>query len=114
MRCGSTRPGDELGTPTRTSVHLLFQMFQLLFHKPVDNPGGRRDAAAHALPFLEAGMAKRLVAFLALALLGASPLAAQNISGSISGTVVDPKGLAIPSAAVILTNSGTGAEIKTV
>src|SRR6266571_4283540 len=43
--------------------------------------------------------------------LGCAWAAAQNISGSITGTVVDPKGLAIPGATVALVNAGTGARI---
>src|SRR3984957_11602493 len=53
-------------------------------------------------------LALGVVVFLAAMLLG-SPLAAQSTSGSISGTVADASGSAVPDAAVTLTNEGTGA-----
>lgn len=43
-----------------------------------------------------------LVLFLAV------PLSAQNIAGSITGTVKDPQGAVIPSASVTITNDATG------
>src|SRR5712691_4475470 len=48
--------------------------------------------------------------FMLVALLLGSPSAtfAQNITGSITGTVVDSSGLAVPGAPVKLTNTGTG------
>ena len=53
-------------------------------------------------------LALGVVVFLAAMLLG-SPLAAQSTSGSISGTVADASGAAVPDATVTLTNEGTGA-----
>ncbi len=51
---------------------------------------------------------------LALALISLIPVLGQGISGSISGAVVDPSSLAIPGATVILRNSSTGTESRTV
>ena len=55
--------------------------------------------------------------FLAAALLSlaiACPLTAQNISGSVKGTVTDPTGAAIANADVRLVNKSTGAVANTV
>src|ERR1700739_1957170 len=41
-------------------------------------------------------------------LIGAFSSASAQFSGSISGTVTDPAGAAIPAATVTLTNTGTG------
>jgi hypothetical protein len=55
---------------------------------------------------------RRTAAVLALFTALAGPMAvAQNIAGSISGTVVDPKGLAVPGATVVLINTRTGTRI---
>jgi len=40
-----------------------------------------------------------------------SLLPAQTVSGTISGTVADPSGLAVPNATVTLTNSNTGVKV---
>jgi hypothetical protein len=45
-----------------------------------------------------------------LVLLLILPAAAQNISGSLTGTVIDPAGAAVPSAQVVLTNQQTRAK----
>ncbi|MGH9534317.1 MAG: carboxypeptidase regulatory-like domain-containing protein [Terriglobales bacterium] len=52
---------------------------------------------------------KWMAAAVALALALALPAAAQNIYGTISGTVTDPSGAVIPGAAVVLRNNATGA-----
>ena len=39
----------------------------------------------------------------------AAPVAAQLTTGTISGSVVDEGGLALPGASVTITNTGTGA-----
>src|SRR5262249_25685558 len=57
-------------------------------------------------------MVSRAAAVLSLVLLASSSGAGQNISGSITGTIVDPKGLAIPSATVVLRNAATKAELN--
>src|SRR5688572_14939241 len=56
----------------------------------------------------------RTTAILALLLLlTCSYAVAQSISGSITGTIVDPKELAVPGATVVLTNTGTRAQLTT-
>jgi hypothetical protein len=49
-----------------------------------------------------------------LALLVAAPLAAQSVSGSISGLVVDPSGQVVPGATVTLVDEQTGTNRATV
>src|ERR1700740_2075793 len=62
------------------------------------------------LHFGEVGMKRIPIrAALGLALLiGAFSSASAQFSGSISGTVTDPAGAAIPAATLTLTNTGTG------
>jgi hypothetical protein len=54
---------------------------------------------------------------LALALVGALvplPASAQALYGSVTGTVTDPQGAAIPGATVTATNTGTGLQVSAV
>ncbi|MCS7023500.1 MAG: carboxypeptidase regulatory-like domain-containing protein [Bryobacteraceae bacterium] len=59
---------------------------------------------------------RRLLVIPALALLGLlhSPLSSQTVTGTITGTVLDPSGAAVANAEVVLTQSSTGASRKTV
>ncbi len=50
--------------------------------------------------------------FLLLALLGASPLVAQRVKSTLSGTITDASGAAVPGALVVLTNAGSGIASK--
>ena len=59
------------------------------------------------------GRTKAALALFFFFALGCVWAAAQSISGSISGTVVDPKSLAIPGANVVLTNTGTSVQLTT-
>ncbi|MDR3677003.1 MAG: carboxypeptidase-like regulatory domain-containing protein, partial [Acidobacteriota bacterium] len=55
-----------------------------------------------------------LLACLTVCLLSVPPVArAQNISGSILGTITDNSGAVIPGASVTVTNQDTGIEAKT-
>lgn len=51
---------------------------------------------------------RKVLAMLAVLSTSAVPLAAQTVTGSINGTVVDPSGSIIPGAAVEVTNQTTG------
>jgi hypothetical protein len=53
------------------------------------------------------------VSILALVAILAGPLGAQSITGTISGTVVDPSGAIVPGAEVTLTNEATGTTYNT-
>jgi len=55
----------------------------------------------------------RFVGLLAAALFWAVPPLLADVTGSISGTVTDPSGAAIPGAAIILSNPDTGLTRKT-
>src|SRR5437879_3944605 len=67
---------------------------------------------ATRLPFNRYGS---LVCALALVVEGAGVvrLAAQAATASIQGTITDPSGAAVPSAAIEATNTGTGAKQTT-
>src|ERR1017187_2930083 len=51
------------------------------------------------------------IILLALGILGASPLAAQGLFGTISGAVTDPTGAIIPGATVSVTNVATNVKM---
>ena len=55
---------------------------------------------------------RRLGRILAWLTLAVAPLVAQNISGTLSGTVKDPAGSVVPNAGVTLTNQATGVAQK--
>ena len=57
---------------------------------------------------LKAGVALAIVA----ALIAPPPASAQALYGSITGTVTDPQGAAIPGATVTATNTGTGLKVE--
>ncbi len=52
-------------------------------------------------------------AALAVVVLAASPVFAQTITGSVTGTVTDPSGAVIPGATVVVTNTATGVRTPT-
>ncbi|HUY15543.1 MAG TPA: TonB-dependent receptor [Terriglobia bacterium] len=54
------------------------------------------------------GWAGRILWLVPLCLLWASPVAGQTIFGTITGTVTDQSGAAVPGAVVTVTNEGTG------
>src|SRR5580698_6090157 len=64
------------------------------------------NKSANRFPFV---LAVGICICLAAMLMG-SPLSAQSTFGSISGTVADTSGAAVPDAQVTLTSSGTGAK----
>ena len=57
-------------------------------------------------------MRKKLWALGACLLIGATAAPAQTTTGAIVGTVMDPTGALVPSAAVTVTNMGTGSTFK--
>ena len=62
------------------------------------------------------GLARGMLVLVAAALgvfVAAAPVAAQLTTGTISGSVVDEGGLALPGASVTITNTGTGATRST-
>jgi hypothetical protein len=58
-------------------------------------------------------VATSVVVLFVLFLAFAFQVLGQGISGSIAGTVVDPSSLPIPGASVVVTNTGTGAQWRT-
>jgi len=94
---------------------------------PYNHPAGVRrriaggDAFILALSALEGGpvlMSSRcrgtaLICVLALAL-AAGGVEAQALYGSVTGTILDSSGAAVPGATVSLTNEGTGLEFSAV
>ncbi len=64
-------------------------------------------------PFMKPAWQATVLALLLLALL-AAPAWPQYVHGSVRGTVQDPTTAVIPSVSVVLTNTATGVELKTV
>ena len=56
---------------------------------------------------------QRLVKLLAVSLILSTPLFAQQGRGTISGTVTDPSGAAVPGASITITSVGTNAVFST-
>jgi len=63
----------------------------------------------------EKGSAFRMLSYVLLAVLLAIPfsLHAQSYSGTITGTVTDPSGAAVPGATITVINTGTAAKVTT-
>src|SRR5262249_10951324 len=61
-------------------------------------------------------MRRKRICWILLLILGTStaPILAQNITGSISGIVKDPSGAVVANANVVLTNTDTGLDVRTV
>src|SRR5262249_27228155 len=62
------------------------------------------------------GMAPKTIAALLLCLLvlAAIPAGAQQVSGSIAGTVIDSSGAAIPNATIIIKNTEQNSVVRTI
>src|SRR6187402_954565 len=59
-------------------------------------------------------MKSRLVAALVMLVAVSAPAAAQGVTGTVSGTIKDPQGLAVPGASVTLVSEARGTTLDTV